>query len=203
MGAQHPALQQGRHPMHPGQECRRGLPAPADHPGLVRVSLPLESLVSFPSIRLAHFDLAGERAPTGSNHGASELLEASPGRPITSEPEQPLQSKGADPVLLVGEPPHGAEPSPQGKVAPVKDRSGRDGGLVSALSAHHERSFCSPSPGRSASGAAKPCWPAHLNQICTAGVLRRKPVLEFGEGVGGVLRDMIYYMWGALDSRCY
>jgi len=255
MGAQQPALQQGRHPMHPGQECHRRLPAPADHPGLVRVSLSLESLVSFPSIRdhygsrldralyeareasggsvrnpaeadapdplsidlrgdhhqslisqasaappgldspdvrLVHFDLAGERVPTGSNHGAPELLEASPTRPITSEPEQPLQSKGADPVLLICEPPHGAEPSPQGKVAPVKDRSGRDGGLVSALAAHHERSFCSPSPDRSASGAAKPCWPAHLNQICTAGVLRRKPVLEFGEGVGVVLHDMKY-----------
>src|SRR4030066_2020227 len=51
MGAQQPALQPGRHPMHPGQECHRRLPAPADHPGLVRVSLPLESLVSFPSIR--------------------------------------------------------------------------------------------------------------------------------------------------------
>src|SRR4030067_389779 len=51
MGAQQPALQQGRHPMHPGQECHHRLPAPADHPGLVRVSLSLESLVSFPSIR--------------------------------------------------------------------------------------------------------------------------------------------------------
>src|SRR3989337_2076021 len=157
MGAQQPALHQGRHLMHPGQEGHRRLPAPADHPGRVRVSLPLESLVSFPSIRdhygsrldralyeareasggsvrnpaeadapdppsidlrgdphqnpgsppsaappgldspdvrLVHFDLAGERVPTGSNHGASELLEASPTRPITSEPEQPLQSKG-------------------------------------------------------------------------------------------------------------
>src|SRR3990172_8079223 len=50
MGAQQPALQQGRHPMHPGQECHRRLPAPADHPGLVRVSLPLESLLSFTSL---------------------------------------------------------------------------------------------------------------------------------------------------------
>src|SRR3989304_2008074 len=51
MGAQQPALHQGRHLMHPGQEGHRRLPAPADHPGRVRVSLPLESLVSFPSIR--------------------------------------------------------------------------------------------------------------------------------------------------------
>src|SRR3972149_3618848 len=51
MGAQQPALHQGRHPMHPGQEGHRRLPAPADHPELVRVSLSLESLVSFPSIR--------------------------------------------------------------------------------------------------------------------------------------------------------
>src|SRR3970282_2121941 len=51
MGAQQPALQQGRHPMHPGQEGHRRLPAPADHTELVRVSLSLESLVSFPSIR--------------------------------------------------------------------------------------------------------------------------------------------------------
>src|SRR4030065_231432 len=51
MGAQQPALQPGRHPMHPGQECHRRLPAPADHPGLVRVSFPLACLVSFPSIR--------------------------------------------------------------------------------------------------------------------------------------------------------
>jgi len=263
MGAQHPALQQCRHPMHPGQECRRGLPASADYSGLVRVSLPLEPLVAFPSIRdhygsrldrapdeaseasggsvrnpakadapdplpidlrgdhhqglvsqasaapsgldspyvrLVHLDLAGERVPTGPNHGASELLEAGPSRPIAPEPEQPLQSKGADPVLLVGEPPHGAEPGPQGKVAPMKDRPGRDGGLVSALAAHHEGSFRCPSPRCSAPGAAKPCRPAQLNQIGAAGVLRRKPILEFGEGVGVVLHDMKYYMLGALDS---
>ena len=262
VGAQHPALQQGRHPMHPGQECRCGLPAPADHPKLVRVSLPLEPLVAFPSIRdhdgsrldralhetseassgsvrnpaktdapdplpidlrgdhhqglvaqasaapsgldspyvrLVHLDLAGKRVPTGPNHGASELLEASPSRPIAPEPEQPLQSKGADPVLLVGEPPHGAEPGPQGKVAPMKDRPGRDGGLVSALAAHQEGSFRCPSARCSTPGAAKPCRPAQLNQIGAAGVLRRKPILEFGEGVGVVLHDMKYYMLGALD----
>src|SRR3990172_1041739 len=223
MGAKQPALQQGRHPMHPGQECHRRLPAPADPPGLVRVSLSLESLVSFPSIRdhygsrldralyeareawggsvrnggeadapdplsidlrgdhhqslisqasaappgldspdvrLVHLDVAGERVPTGSNHGASELLEAGPGCPIAPEPEQPLQSKGADPVLLVGEPPHGAEPSPQGKVAPVKDRSGRDGGLVSALTTHQEGSFRCPSARCTTPGTSKPCRPA-------------------------------------------
>jgi len=38
-----------------------------------------------------------------------------------------------------------------------------------------------------------------LNQIGAAGVLRRKPILEFGEGVGVVLHDMKYYMLGALD----
>src|SRR3989337_385242 len=53
--------------------------------------------------------------PKRLNHGASELLEAGPGCPIAPEPEQPLQPKGADPVLLVGEPPHGAEPGLHGK----------------------------------------------------------------------------------------
>src|SRR4030066_431811 len=152
MGAQQPALQQGRHPMHPGQECHRRLPAPADHPGLVRVSLPLEPLVSFPSIRdhygsrldralheaseasggsvrnpakadapgppptglpgdhhqglvsqasaapsrldspyvrLVPLHLAGERAPTDPNHGASGVLEAGPGGPVAPEAHHP------------------------------------------------------------------------------------------------------------------
>ena len=183
----------------------RPIPPPIDlrgdhHQGLVSHASAAPSGLDSPDVCLVHFDLAGEQVPTGSNHGASELLEAGPGCPIAPEPEQPLQSKGADPVLLVGEPPHGAEPGPQGKVAPMKDRPGRDGGLVSTLAAHQEASFRCPSARCSAPGAAKPCRPAQLNQIGTAGVLRRKPILEFGEGVRVVLHDMKYYLLGTLDS---
>lgn len=69
--------------------------------------------------------------------GLPQLLQARPSGLVTTQTQKVLQAQRTDPVLLVGDPPHGPEPPPKGKVAPMEDRPGCDRSLISTNTAFH------------------------------------------------------------------
>jgi len=54
----------------------------------------------------------------------------SPSRPVTLQPQDPLQTEGAGTVFLGSYPPHRPEPQPQGTPGILKDCSRRDRGKI-------------------------------------------------------------------------
>ncbi len=266
MGTQQPPLQKRRHPVHPREEHRGRLSAPADHPGLVRVPLGLQPLVALPSVRdyhgsrldsalherdeawggsirnpaqanasdalpidlrgdphqglvsqvssapsalhsthvrFVHLDFAGEPIPTGPHHSAPQLLQAGPSRLVTPQAQQTLQAQGADPMLLIGDPPHSPEPSSKREMTSMEDRPGRYRRLVSAFAAFHQASGHRPVLTALASRAPKARRPAQLNQVGAAIRLRSKSPLEFGQRARIVLHAPYHYIWGLVESSEY
>jgi hypothetical protein len=51
-----------------------------------------------------HLHLTRHPIPPRSHHRPPQLLKTRPGRLITAQTQQPLQAKGADPMLLIGDP---------------------------------------------------------------------------------------------------
>jgi len=132
--------------------------------------------------RFVYLHFATQPTPVRPHHRTPQFLETGPSGFVAPQLEQALQSQSADSVLLVGDPPHGPEPSPQRKVTPVKNRPRCHGGLVSAPGAHQQASAGFPSTSGAASHANKPRRPAIADQVCPARRLCGKPFLEFGKG---------------------
>lgn len=122
-------------------------------------------LPTTPNHGFVHFDFPGQGLAIGTDHGATQLVQARPSRAITSDPQGPLHSQRTDTGLLIGEPPNRSKPKAQGQVAVLKDRPGGRRGHGAAILALPELSLQLPTATQSASGAPKAVRPPDADQI--------------------------------------
>jgi hypothetical protein len=73
-----------------------------------------------------------ERPPSRMHHRAAQFMQQCPGRLVALQPQHPLQTHGADSVLLVRYVPSGRKPESQRQVAVLKDGPGGHRNLVAA-----------------------------------------------------------------------
>jgi len=87
-----------------------------------------------------HLDPSGQPIPAGPHHRASDLVEPGPGRAITTQSQDALQTQRAGAVLLTDDPPDRSEPEGQRCTRALEDRPRRHRCLASAPRAHPEPS---------------------------------------------------------------
>ncbi len=154
-------------------------------------------------IRFFHLYVPNQSVSVRPDHGAPEFLQAGPSGLVASKAQQTLQTKRADTVLLIGDQPDGAEPSPKRKMTSMDDRPGRHRGLVSAVGTHHQGPLGGPVAGTSAPGTTETRRPAQPGQVGPAVGLRCKPSLEFGKSARITLHALYYSIWWLLESSEY
>ena len=133
---------------------------------------------------LVYLDFAAQPLPTRTHHGPPQLVQAGPGRSVTAQAEGTLQPHGTHATLLVGDPPDGPEPHPQGQMAPVEDRPGSHRHHRVTALALEEAALQGPGVSGTAVRAAKSLGPSQPDQIGPAGFLGAESVFEFQESSG-------------------
>ena len=134
------------------------------------------SLFGAADIGFVNLDSAGEAIPTGPDHRSPQLVEPGPRRLVAAEPEHPLQTQGADAVLLTGDEPHRQEPHAQRLARPLEHGARRQGRLplasptVQQSPRRHPR-LSSPS----AVWASKPVRPTQPMDIVPASTTHPSP----------------------------
>lgn len=105
-------------------------------------------------------------------------MQHGPRRLVTAQPQDGLQTKGADAVFLAGDLPDGAKLDRQWKMAVLKDGSGRDRHLVAAMAAKPAISPYRPSFGSLTVRACPARGPTQRRQILDTGFLAGKTLLQ-------------------------
>ena len=136
-------------------------------------------------IGFVHLNLAVKVVSAGTDHGPSQLMQPSPGRPVATETKDALEAQGADAILLAGDKPHRQEPLPQRLMGVLEDRSCRHRNLPAATSTaqqtpRHFRRFVR----HSAAWADEPARPAKPAEIRPASRFRGEPRFELLERRG-------------------
>src|SRR5271169_2136254 len=83
-------------------------------------------------IGLVRLHASRESFPSGPYHSSPQFVQTHPSRLVASQAQNPLESQGADPILLTRHPPHRPEPNRQGRPGALKNRSRRYRNLMSA-----------------------------------------------------------------------
>src|ERR1035441_123135 len=132
-------------------------------------SAPVAAGLQSAQIALVHLDDAQQPLPAWPDHGAPQFVQARPGSLVAPPAKHLLQTPRADPVLLAGHPPHGAEPYRQRRARILEHRSRGRRCLMSADGALPAPRTQGPSLVCLAARTAKPFRPAQLKQILPAG----------------------------------
>jgi len=119
--------------------------------------------------------------PAGPDHGASELVEQGPGRPVAAQPQNRWSPQGAHPGLLVGDVPHGAEPRGQGEVAILEERARGHRRLVATGRAQPAAPGHRPGLLGATVGANKSLRPAELEEVLSACIFTGEAPFQFHE----------------------
>jgi hypothetical protein len=86
-------------------------------------------------IRFVHLDPAGESIASRTHHRAPQFMQPSPGRFVAPQAQNSLESHRAGSSLLAGDPPCRSKPKCQRLARILKNRPGRDRGLVTTIGA--------------------------------------------------------------------
>src|SRR5579862_5720385 len=149
-----------------------------DHKRLLQVEASWQALFFAADVAFIHFDPATEQVSPRPNHGPTQLVEPCPGRFITLQTEDPLQSHSARTILLRRHPPHGAKPNRQGSSCVLEDGSRRYRCLRSASRAFQQNAADGPCFSPTATGTEKPFRPTQLRQILSASCPGREARLQ-------------------------
>jgi len=159
------------------------------------------SRVHAADIRFIHLDVSRQRIAAGADHRPSQLMQPGPGGFVAAQTQGALQTQGADPRFLVRDPPHRAEPRRQRRAGVLKDRTGRDRGLMpTGRTVPQPTSSGRPRLLAPTARAPKSVGPAHLSQVPAARLVGREPPVEFAEIPRKILHGPGHYMWGPLES---
>lgn len=134
--------------------------------------------------RFVNFHFAGQAAPTGEDHHASDPLQPFERRMIRAETHGPLQAQRTDAVLLLANLPNHLEPRLQRMAGAMQKRASRDALLSLAPPAHPSGSRSRPPFGSSALPTANASGPAELAIVVQAARFRRKQLVELSAGFG-------------------
>src|ERR1017187_9626247 len=135
-----------------------------------------------PSVRrpdgLVHFHPAREPITTGSDHRAPQFMQPRPGRPITAQSKDPLQTQRAGAVLLAGHIPHRPKPDRQRLPRVLEHRASRHRGLVVAARTLEQGGTHRPHLATSATWASEALRPPQVEEVLATSLLGREAGLE-------------------------
>src|ERR1035441_10588824 len=105
-------------------------------------------------------------------------MQTRPCRLITAPAEHTLQRYGAHPVLLAGQPPHGAKPHSQWRARRLKHRARGHRNLIAAAGALNTARLLRPALAGFTSRTTESVRPAKIEQILPASLLRAEAPLK-------------------------
>jgi len=128
-----------------------------------------------------------------------------PRRLVTPQPQNTLQTYGADAILLAGYLPDGAKPDRQREMAVLKHSPGSDRHLVSATTAEPAVASHSPSFGCRAARTTPSPGQRNAARFSMACFFAGKPLLQLKQRLGIILfHNTKHYAWGRwrqIDSQ--
>lgn len=153
-------------------------PPPTQH--LAFCTAPALAVPHAPEDGFVHFDWSGQHVVPGMADCAPELVRHRPSGLIGTEPENPMQRFGGNPVFSGGQMPCGGKS--HGKRCPgaVKDRTRRGGDAIAARIAPPFAVLHAPSLGSVARWARKAVFPSNPVKVVKIGNTIRKPRQKLG-----------------------
>ena len=131
------------------------------------------------NVGLVDLDVALQLLASRAHHGSAQPMQDGPGGLIAAQSQHPLQSQGADTLLLVGYIPRRAKPHRQRGACFIEQGPGGDAALMPAHPADEPRtSSATRKPRTAALRTNETIWPAQSRKIANAGFLRGEPVQE-------------------------
>lgn len=118
--------------------------------------------------RLINLDVAGKLFTSWPDHGSTQFMQHGPRCLITGQPEQSLEPHCTDSHFLVGHPPYGSIPQPQGNLASMKDGSSRDRQVCIATMATENPLLGTPRLSRLAPRTEKSFGPSNPFEVIPA-----------------------------------
>jgi len=155
------------------------------------------------NVGLINLDRAREPISSRPDHRAPKLMQPCPGRFITPQSQNPLQSLRAGPIFLTGYPPNRSEPHRQRQPRPIKDGSRLYRNLILTSGALDQSAFRQPTLLTPTSWTNKSLGPAQTKKILRTGRFRRKLTLEFCQSPRILFHTLAYYIWYSVESRGY
>jgi len=155
------------------------------------------------NVGLINLDRAREPISPGPDHSTPKLMQPRPGRFITAQSQNPLQSLRAGPIFLTGYPPNRSEPHRQRQPRPIKDGSRLYRNLILTSGALHQTAFCQPTFPTPTSRTNESLGPAQTKKILCTGRFRCKLTLEFCQSPRILFHTLAYYIWYLVESRGY
>jgi hypothetical protein len=128
-------------------------------------------------VGLIHLDRAAQLIPTGADHRSPQLVQPRPGGAVVNA-EDPLETKCADPILLVRDVPHGCEPGRQRRSSQVEDGARRHRHCMPAVRATPQTIASLPGGLTTAPRAGKPVAPTQPFEIGQAVCIVGEPSQE-------------------------
>jgi len=133
-------------------------------------------------IGFVDLDCARKAIPAGPDHRPAQLVEPSPSCLVAAQSEHPLQTQGADTVLLAGDEPQSQEPHPQRLACVLEHGAGRQRRAPMTTPAPQQPTRHRPRfTDHSAVRAGKPVRPAQLSDIVPAPRLGMEPIIHLLE----------------------
>jgi hypothetical protein len=151
-------------------------------------------------IKFIHLHSPRETVSPWPYHSKTQLVQPNPSGPVTAQAQYSLNIKCAYSVFLIRYIPHRAEPQLQRFSRILKNRPCGHRGLKITFPAMIQSPFCLPCLLMATTGANKPLWPAMLEKILLACLLRGKSVFKFQECSRVIFHTRKYYMLGSLES---
>src|ERR1700677_1020533 len=122
---------------------------------------------------------------------------------VTLQPQHPLQTHGADSVLLAGHVSGGTKLERQRQVAVLKDGPGGHRNLVVPSRTSHKKVGFRPTLSSTAARTAKALRPAEIGQVLPAIRLGRKSGLQLHQIAGIIFYAPEHYRLGLRESSKY
>ena len=151
-------------------------------------------------IKFIHLHSPRETVSPWPHHSKTQLVQPNPSGPVTAQAQYSLNIKCAYSVFLIRYIPHRAEPQLQRFSRILKNRPCGHRGLKITFPAMIQSPSCLPCLLMATTGANKPVWPAKLEKVLLACLLRGKSVFKFHECSRVIFHTRKYYMLGSLES---
>jgi len=153
-------------------------------------------------IGLIDFHDSRQTVTVRPNHGTAQLMHHHPRRLVASQPQNTLQTYGADAVLLAGHLPDGAKPDRQREMAVLKHSPGSNRHLVTAMATEPAVASHGPSFGCRATRTTPTARPTQCRQILDARLFAGKPLLQLQQRLGIILNhNPKHYRLGSVASN--
>jgi len=137
------------------------------------------SFASAADIDFIDLNLTAQLLAVRPDHGPTQLVETHPGRSIAPKSQCSLEPQGAQPGLLIGDPPDSPKPEPERQVAAMENGSRGRRNHGATIAAPPGPSRQQPALPVTASRTPEALGPANLDQIIPAALFCSKLTFKF------------------------